>query len=281
MRLLTLLPLLIASASTLAHAEEEKVDTTKPCESDDECEKAEKQVCESSFAKLPYMKLLFSPSIGSPIGLAKDGMPRTWKEVGAAAYLDDLLKDNTTDWSDRLFHEFEIGGGSRESSYDCKRLGKTSCGATPSCKEYKPRYGAYFVHASIASLYSSLNRIHEDLQDIAIWQLSAGIKHIEETFGPQDKDLGWLLSIIGGVFGAISIGPVGAVTGPLSGVTGMLGGLEAKDNAEKPDLEGDMEKSLGRLFAYYTTYLKEATKVFFSGDFSRPGLEKNRWSVHN
>lgn len=254
MRLQTVLPFLVASASAIPFPEE--------LSSFGKNEKNSKAV--------PICSQNFSTE-GVVDKYKKDYTNSKWQTTTAAFYLSQLTENGTKGWADKLFHDSGIGGGPTTSSYDCTRLSKDTCGPTVKCTDYSPN-AAYFVHASMVNLNSFFTRMHEKLQDIGIWQLSGGIKEIRDTFGAPPKDMGGLFSILIGVFvlGAGLSGPVWKVGAPLTagvGILNLAAGADADDENE-PDLNDDLEKKFGKLFSNYAAALESAVKMFFSGDFS-------------
>lgn len=210
-------------------------------------------------------------------GDAKDSA-KVWEKVGGDKYLDQLLNNDDEgpkDWSNRMFRDAGVGGSSGGTSYDCTRLGLESCGATAKCDAYdKPQ--AFFVHVSITNLYSAFNRMHEALQDTAIFDLAKGIDDIIDTFTKFNDDrqsdiIGMLIGAFVG--GAALAGPFWKVGSPLTFVVGML---NLVNSMGQPDYKGDLQHALGQMFKDYSDNLEAGVEGFFKGDFSGTDITANK-----
>lgn len=197
-------------------------------------------------------------------------LKETWENSGAADFLDKFLTDTgVPDWTNHFFRDvFNTPGG---TPFDCVAPRTTQCGAARDCTAYDP-HEAFFVHQSIATLYSQYNRVYEAMQDAAVEELGSGIQEIVDAFVAPPGDSSYLFTILVGAFvsGAALAGPHWQVGAPLTGVVGALNlasGMYAASPKSPMDYEKNLSKSLVDFYKGYRDTLDKTVGQIFGGKF--------------
>lgn len=200
----------------------------------------------------------------------------TWKNSGADAFLSDFLDENGAEnWVDELFRQTVGGGKQGGSTYNCVNFPAEGSCTSPGhelCTEYEPPE-MFFVHLSIANLYSSYIRLHEEMQDSMIVNLASEIKKIVDIFGPPPPEDDSIFAILIGAFvGAAALaGPVWQIASVATGAVGGLNiaaGVASQSDEEEPiDFEHDLELSLGSFYSTFADILEDTVKAIFGGKF--------------
>ena len=204
----------------------------------------------------------------------------TWEKSGAGTFLYDFLTENgVEDWVGNLFQETVGDGNQGGSTYDCTNFPAEGSCTSPGhqlCLEYTPEE-MFYVHLSIANLYSAFVTIHEDMQDSMITNLASEIKKVVEIFGPPPPDNPFIFALLIGAFvGAAALaGPVWMIGAPMTGIVGGLNiasGIQASEEEPTPmDWENELESSLGDFYSGFSDTLESTIQAIFGGNFD--GLE--------
>lgn len=289
MHLRALLPLLLAaSASALPGdnvvRDETPVPSPEPTdeppvtttEADPTTTNSEPEPTETDLPDLPPEEKCELPFNAGDLGVVQD----TWEKSGAGTFLRDFLSENgVDDWVGNLF-QHTVGGGSQGgSTYDCTNFpAEGSCNSPGHqlCLDYTPPE-MFYVHLSIANLYSAFVTIHEDMQDSMITNLASEIKKVVDIFGPPPAEDSFILTLLIGAFvgAAAFAGPAWMIGAPMTGVAGGLNiasGIQASQEGPTPqDWENELESTLGGIYKGFSDTLESTIKAIFSGNFD--GLE--------
>ncbi|KAL6872704.1 hypothetical protein J3F83DRAFT_580668 [Trichoderma novae-zelandiae] len=172
-------------------------------------------------------------------------------------------------------------------------LGSTTCtppGTTP-CSSYCPKE-AYFIHASIANIFSAFNQLHEAFQDIMLIEMASVINKAVDYFGTPAPDvlfatLSGILSTLGG--GALVIAdalPAGEVFANVGDVLSFFSAMFSVAGAVTDDpgapLGTTLTEQLGDIMnALYKSVNRTETDVLSPDVAASGGAVTAAWSVWN